>query len=76
MPESSPFAAWARILIAAGLLLAVIGVAMLVLDRFGLFGRLPGDIVVQRKGWSLWVPITMCVIVSLILTVIFNLFRR
>ena len=49
---------------------------MLVLDRFGLFGRLPGDIVVQRKGWSLWVPITTCVIVSLILTVIFNLFRR
>jgi len=76
MSEGSPFASWARILITAGIFLAVIGLLMLVLDRFGILGRMPGDILVRRRGWSLWFPITTCLILSLILTVIFNLFRR
>jgi hypothetical protein len=76
LPDSSPLASWARILIVAGLFLAVIGVLILALDRFGILGRLPGDIVVRRQGWSLWMPVTTCLILSLILTVIFNLFRR
>ena len=76
MSEGSPFASWARILITAGIFLAVIGLLMLVLDRYGILGRLPGDILVRRRGWSLWFPITTCLILSLILTVIFNLFRR
>jgi hypothetical protein len=76
MPDSSPLASWARILIVAGLFIAVIGVLILAFDRFGILGRIPGDIVIRRKGWSLWMPVTTCLILSLILTVIFNVFRR
>jgi hypothetical protein len=76
VPEGSPFASWGRILIVAGIGLAVVGVLMLVLDRTGIVGRLPGDIVVRRKGWSLWFPITTCIVLSILLTIIVNLFRR
>ena len=76
MPEGSPFASWGRILIAAGIFIIVLGVIMLLFDRLGFLGRLPGDIVIRRKGWSLWIPITTSIVLSIILTIIFNLIRR
>lgn len=43
--------------------------------RFGL-GRLPGDIVVDRNGFVLYVPITTAIIVSALLSLLFWLFGR
>ena len=43
--------------------------------RFGL-GRLPGDIVVDRGGFVLYVPITTAMIVSLLLSLVLWLFNR
>jgi len=39
-------------------------------------GRLPGDIYVKRPGFSFYFPITTSIILSIILTLIFALFRR
>jgi len=41
---------------------------------FGALPRLPGDIYVQRKGFTLYVPILGSVLVSLLLTILLNLF--
>ena len=64
-----------RGLLVIGLLTAVIGAALLIAGRFGL-GRLPGDIVVERKNVSFYFPIVTSIVVSLVLTVLVNLFFR
>jgi hypothetical protein len=43
--------------------------------RYGL-GRLPGDLVIDRGGVVIYVPITTAVIVSVLLSLVFWLFRR
>jgi Protein of unknown function (DUF2905) len=64
-----------RGLIVVGLLLAVVGVVLVVGGKLGL-GRLPGDIVVERKGYSFHFPIVTGVVVSVVLTVLVNLLLR
>ncbi len=68
-----------RMLVAAGLTLAVIGLLLIVaphvpgLDRLG---RLPGDIFVQRGNTTVFIPIVTSIVVSVALTIILNLFIR
>ena len=40
------------------------------------FGRLPGDIVVRRGNFSFYVPLATSIILSILLTLLFALFRR
>jgi len=62
-------------LITLGIVLLVAGLAWPWLAKLGL-GRLPGDIVVKREGFSFYFPITTGIIVSLVLTLILWIFRR
>jgi hypothetical protein len=63
----------AKILIVLGLAIAAVGVAM----WLGLpLGRLPGDIVVRRGAFSFYFPLTTCVLVSVVLTMVIALLRR
>ena len=64
-----------RILITLGVILIVVGLAWPWLVKLGL-GRLPGDIVIEREGLRLYFPITTMVLVSLVVSVIFWLFRK
>jgi hypothetical protein len=64
-----------RILIIAGIALVVLGLAWPYLARLGL-GRLPGDIVIEREGFRLYVPITTSLLVSAVLTLGLWLFRK
>lgn len=65
----------ARWLILIGLVLVLIGLAWPWLSKLGL-GRLPGDIHIEREGFSFYFPITTSIIVSLVLTLLFWIFRR
>jgi hypothetical protein len=40
------------------------------------FGRLPGDIVVRRSNFSFYFPLATSIILSILLTLLFALFRR
>ena len=65
-----------RALLIFGVLLVVVGGALLLAQKLGL-GRLPGDLVVERKGFRLYFPIATSILVSLALTLLANLlFRR
>ena len=66
-----------RWLIAAGIALVGIG-AILTWAPWLLnwFGRLPGDIRIEGERGKLFIPVTSMVIVSLVLTLLVNLFRR
>lgn len=65
-------------LIAAGMIIALLGVLMVLLGRLGLF-RFPGDLEFGSKHWRIYIPIASCVLLSIILTLILwiiNYFRR
>lgn len=64
-----------RPLIILGIVLIVLGLAWPWLSRLGL-GRLPGDIVIEREHFRLYIPITSSILVSLVLTAVFLLFRK
>lgn len=60
-----------RVLIGLGVLLVIMGGAVVLL---GTLPRLPGDIYIQRRGFTLYVPILGSILVSLVLTLLLNLF--
>jgi membrane protein implicated in regulation of membrane protease activity len=64
-----------RSIILLGLLLVGLGFVISVLGRLG-FGRLPGDITVQKPGFTFYFPLASCVLLSLLLTLAFWLLRR
>ena len=64
-----------RWLIILGIVLLLLGLLWPLLAKLGL-GRLPGDIVVERDGFRFYFPLMTSVIVSLVLSVLFWLFRR
>ncbi|HET9669911.1 MAG TPA: DUF2905 domain-containing protein [Casimicrobiaceae bacterium] len=64
-----------RVLIVVGLLILVAGIAWPWIARIGL-GRLPGDINVERDGWSFHFPIVTSIVISLVLTFLLWLFRK
>jgi hypothetical protein len=61
-----------RFLIAAGVVLIVLGLLSYVLPLF----RLPGDIRYKGDHFTFYVPIVTCIIISIILTLLFNFFRK
>ena len=65
----------ARGLIGFGVVLVVVGGVLLVAQRLGL-GRLPGDIVVKRPGFTFHAPLATSILVSLVLTLLLNLWSR
>jgi hypothetical protein len=62
------------LLIVFGVLLVGAGVFWPVVSRY--FGRLPGDIVVRKPGFTFAFPIVTCLVLSLLLTLLLWLFRR
>jgi len=65
-----------RLLILVGVVAIAVGVVLLFLPRIPWLGRLPGDIVVQRERVTLYVPLATSIVVSIVLTILLNLFFR
>lgn len=65
-----------RILISLGVLLILIGGVFLLAGKIPGIGRLPGDIFIQRKNFTVYVPLATCLLVSVILSFLFWLFGR
>ena len=65
-----------RVLIVFGLVLALLGLALLAGPRLPFVGRLPGDFLFQRGGTTVYVPLATCMILSLVVSVLFNLIWR
>ncbi|WP_352401384.1 DUF2905 domain-containing protein [Synergistes jonesii] len=66
-----------KMLIAAGLLLAALGVCLIAAGKLNIpFGKLPGDITYQKKNLTVFAPFGTILVVSVILTLILNIFSR
>ncbi len=64
-----------RFLITLGILLVAAGLLWPLLQTIGL-GRLPGDIVVEREGFRVYIPVATSILVSVVLSLAFWLFSR
>lgn len=65
-----------KLLILLGLVLVAAGILFLLSDKIPWLGRLPGDITIKRDNFTFYFPLATSIIVSLILSLLFWLFRK
>ena len=73
MPELEPLG---RVLLVAGIAIAVIGAVLAFGVRVPLLGQLPGDIRIERDGTTIFIPLGTMIVVSIILSVVLSLLGR
>ena len=71
-----PFGGFGKTLILLGAVLMVLGVVFLVAPKIPFLGKLPGDIHLRGKNWSFSFPVVTCIVISIVLTLLLNLFSR
>jgi H+/Cl- antiporter ClcA len=64
-----------RLLVTIGLLIALVGLLWPWITKLGL-GRLPGDLRIDKPGFTLYAPFTTMIIVSVVLSLVIWLLRR
>jgi hypothetical protein len=65
-----------RLLITIGAAILVVGLILTLADRVPGLGRLPGDFVFRRRGVSVYLPLATSILLSIVLTLLLNLFGR
>ncbi len=65
-----------RFLIILGIVISAVGGILLLSWKIPWLGRLPGDIIIQRKNFTFYFPLATSILLSIILTFIFWLIRR
>lgn len=66
-----------KALIGMGLLLFAVGVVLVLAGKLNIpFGKLPGDITYQKKNLTVFAPFGTMLVVSVVLSIIFNIFSR
>ncbi|MBP7528756.1 MAG: DUF2905 domain-containing protein [Syntrophorhabdaceae bacterium] len=65
-----------KTLIILGVVLVVIGLAFTYGPKIPWLGKLPGDISIKKDNFSFYFPITTSIIISIILTILFSIFRK
>ena len=63
-------------LVLLGGMILLVGVVMLVFPSIPWLGRLPGDIVIQGKGWRVYFPLATSLLLSVVLSVVLTLLAR
>ena len=71
-----PLGGLGKSLIIFGVILVGIGLILTLADKIPCIGKLPGDIYIKRERFNFYFPIVTCIIISLILTLLFSLFRK
>jgi len=65
-----------RFLIILGIVIVAIGGLLMLSGKIPYVGRLPGDIIIQKKNFTFYFPITTGIILSIILTLVFWVLSR
>lgn len=71
-----PLSGVGKLLIVLGGLLIIIGAAMVLVGRLPWLGRLPGDIYIERRSFTLVFPLATSILVSVILSLVWYLLSR
>ena len=65
-----------RLLLILGGVLALIGGLIWLLARVGFLGQLPGDVRIERPGFTCLIPLASSIVLSILLTIIINIIVR
>lgn len=65
-----------KFLVITGVVIAVVGGLMMLSSRIPWLGRLPGDILIQRKNFTFYFPLATSILISILLTILFWIFGR
>lgn len=65
-----------KLLVLLGIFLIIFGAFFMLGGKIPWFGRLPGDIYIQKKGVTLFIPITTSILISVVLSLILFMLRR
>jgi hypothetical protein len=64
-----------KLLIIIGAVIIVIGILLMVFHKIPFLGRLPGDIFIKKENYTFYFPITSSILVSVIVSLLFWIFR-
>lgn len=70
------FSGVGKFLILAGVFLILFGLLFIFWERIPFLGKLPGDLMIQRGSFRLFIPVVTCIIISLVLTILINIVLR
>ncbi len=65
-----------KTLIFLGIILIVAGVIFSLAGKIPWLGQLPGDIYIQRERYSFYFPLTTCLLISVIISLVLYFFKR
>lgn len=65
-----------KILIFVGFILILFGLIFSFVEKIPYFGKLPGDIYIKKENLTFYFPITTCILISIILSLIFYIISR
>lgn len=66
----------ARVLLIFGAVLILIGLILMVSPKIPFLGKLPGDFLFKKDGFTFYFPLATSIIISVILTIFINIFLR
>jgi hypothetical protein len=72
----NPLPEFGKILLILGILFVVIGLLLMLGPKIPLLGKLPGDFMVRRGNFTLYFPLATSILLSIVLTLIFFIFRK
>lgn len=64
------FQSLGKFLLLVGVILAMVGIALLIADKIPFLGRLPGDIRIERENFRFYFPLTTSILLSVLISVI------
>ncbi len=70
------FEFFGKFLIFIGIAIIICGILLYLLPKIPFLGRLPGDIIIQKKNFTFYFPLATCLVLSLIISFIFTLFTK
>jgi hypothetical protein len=65
-----------KLLVLVGVTFVLVGAALWAGFGKGWLGRLPGDISIEKGGSTFYFPIVTCILISIVLSLLLNIFRR
>jgi uncharacterized protein HemY len=71
-----PLSGVGKLLMLFGGILIIVGAALVLAEKTPWLGRLPGDIYVQRRNFTFYVPLTTSILVSVVLSLVLYLLSR
>ena len=72
----NPLPEFGKLLLILGILFVVIGLLLMLGPKIPFLGKLPGDFVVRRGNFTLYFPLATSILLSIVLTLIFFIFRK